>query len=319
MLGWALPAAAAASPVARPRPLCIPPDGLVELSGLAADGQHWFAVADDGQALRVVILDRDCDVVAEINAAIDPYDVEDLALGVDGTLWLADTGDNDLDRQTVALHRLSRDGHARLFRLTFPDGPHNTEALLLDRAGEPYLVTKDVLGPAQVYRPAGKLAAPGPTPLEQVAQVRLGPTGTPGGPIGRLGSMVVTAGTVSADGNVLALRTYTDAYLFRVPEGNVVRALSGEPVRVPLPGAPQGEAIALSPDGTLLVASEGLAPVRAVPDALDLLAGHSGSASAPPPAGRSTPPADEAWSIWSLVALVLAAVAVRMLFRKRPG
>ena len=31
-------------------------------------------------------------------AAVDPYDPEDLAVAADGTVWLADTGDNNAIR-----------------------------------------------------------------------------------------------------------------------------------------------------------------------------------------------------------------------------
>ncbi|MGH4012543.1 MAG: hypothetical protein ACRDSL_01105 [Pseudonocardiaceae bacterium] len=162
--------------------------------------------------------------------------------------------------------------------LTYPDGPHDAEALLLDQAGVPYLVTKELVGIARVYRPAGTLVEPGPTPLEQVATVRIEPTDTPGGPAGTIGSVLVTGGAVSADGQVIALRTYADAYLFAVPDGNLLAALATAPVRIPLPHEPQGEALALAPDGTLLSGSEGLsrsagrAPIRAVPGAAALVA-----------------------------------------------
>ncbi|HEX2297432.1 MAG TPA: hypothetical protein VHH34_02745, partial [Pseudonocardiaceae bacterium] len=239
------------------RQLCTPGGAeLAELSGLAAGTDRWFAVSDGGSALRVVVLrPADCEVIDEITAEVNPYDIEDLALAADGALWLADTGDNDLDRGTVALHRLTQDGDAELYRLTYPDGPHDAEALLLDRAGVPYVVTKD-LDTARVYRPAGALTEPGPTALEQVASLRLEPTDTPGGPVGSVGSELVTGGAVGADGHVVALRTYTDAYLFSAPRGDVVEALAGTPVRIPLPGEPQGEALALAPDGTLLSGSE---------------------------------------------------------------
>ncbi|HEY2765328.1 MAG TPA: hypothetical protein VGJ13_15160 [Pseudonocardiaceae bacterium] len=241
------------------RPLCTPTDpGLAELSGLASDGQRWYAVSDGGTRLRVLVLDpADCTVLDRITAEVDPYDVEDLALARDGALWLADTGDNDLKRSTVALHRLAPDGGARLYRLTYPDGPHDTEALLLDHTGVPYLVTKE-LGVARVYRPSGGLAEPGPTPLARVGTVRIEPTSTPGGPVGTVGSVLITGGAVSSDGLVVALRTYTDAYLFSAPGGDVLAGLATTPVRIPLPGEPQGEAVALTPDGTLLSGSEEL-------------------------------------------------------------
>jgi hypothetical protein len=54
-----------------------------------------------------------------------------------------------------------------------------------------------------------------------------------------------------------------------------VAALAGTPVRVPLPGEPQGEAIAFGPDGTLLSGSETrggvLGEIRAVPGAVGLV------------------------------------------------
>lgn len=264
------------------QPLCTPTEpALAELSGLATDGKHAFAVADGGQRLEVFVLDpASCRTVDVITAEVNPYDVEDLALSADGALWLADTGDNDLDRETVALHRLSPGGHATLFRLSYPDGPHDAEALLLDGSGVPHLVTKEPLGVAGVYRPAGPLIAPGPTPLQRVAVVRLGATDTPGGPAGAAGLVLVTGGAVGA--TVLALRTYTDAYLYPAPDGDVLAALTREPVRIPLPGEPQGEAIALAPDGTLLSASESGAagaPIRAVPGAAGLV-----------PAPPTTPP-----------------------------
>ncbi|WP_253776274.1 hypothetical protein [Goodfellowiella coeruleoviolacea] len=248
---------------------------LDELSGLASDGQHRYAVNDGGSSVRVFVLDRNCAVQRVINNPTDPYDVEDLARTADGTLWLADTGDNEKKRDTVALHALTPRGTSTLYRLVYPDGPHDSEALLVDRSGTPYLVTKNVLGAAEVYRPASPLTSPGPTPLERVASVSIRSTDTPGGPVaGVVGSVLVTGGAVSADGTVVALRTYTDAYLFSAPDGDVVAALGRTPVRIPLANEPQGEAIAFDPDGTLLSGSEGVGqPVRAVPGATALAAG----------------------------------------------
>ena len=73
-----------------------------------------------GDRLRVFELDRSCRVVRVVQAGIDPYDVEDLARAADGTLWLADTGDNGLNRSTVALERIRPGGAATLFRLSYP-------------------------------------------------------------------------------------------------------------------------------------------------------------------------------------------------------
>jgi len=248
---------------------------IAELSGMAADDDHWYAVNDGGSRISVYVLTRDCRVDRVITNRTDPFDVEDMALAADGTIWLADTGDNGKSRATVALHKVTEDGRATLFRLSYPDGQHDAEALLLGRDGVPHLVTKSPFGPALVYRPAGPLTSPGPTPLVRVGEVRLSSTATPGGPTtvpSAINSVLVTGGAVSADGGVVALRTYTDAYLYPAPDGDVVAALARQPARVPLPNEPQGEAIAFEPDGTLLSASEGTGQlVRAVPDAVDLV------------------------------------------------
>ncbi len=315
----------AAQPAGPIRALCTPPQPeLAELSGLATDGQRWFAVPDGGQRLEVFVLEPGtCDVEDVITADINPYDVEDLALAADGTLWLADTGDNDRDRDTVALHRLAPDGEATLFRLVYPDRPHDAEALLLDSAGVPHIVTKELLGTAGVYRPAGPLQAPGPTSLVQVASVALGPTDTPGGPVGDTGSTLITAAATSADGSVLALRTYTDAYLYPVGGGDVVAALDRPPVRIALPGEPQGEAMALTPDGTLLSGSEGGAPIRAVPDATTLVAPPQPEPAAPaadvPDVAQDEGAADAGLAPWpaAVLAAVVATILVALVARRR--
>jgi hypothetical protein len=57
-----------------------------------------------------------------------------------------------------------------------------------------------------------------------------------------------------------------------VTDGDIAEAFTRDPVRVPLPDEPQGEAIAFTPEGTLLSASEGSGePLRAVPDAVSLV------------------------------------------------
>lgn len=300
---------------------------LAELSGLAADREFRYAVGDGGSRLQVFVLRKDCSVQRVITAAVDPFDVEDLAIGPDGRIWLADIGDNDQRRETIALHVLSPDGAPQLYRLTYPDRPHDAEALLLDRDGQPYVITKDAFGGSGVYRPAGPLQAPGPTPLELVTSVRFSRSATTGGPVGSIGSMIITGGATSADGQVVALRTYTDAYLFDASKGDLVQALQSQPVRVPLPDEPQGEAIAFEPDGTLLSGSEradaGPQPLRAVPDATALLRTAvqppptTAAPSSSAPSAEATAPTRSSLSDWQavLIAVIGAAAVVVVISR----
>ncbi len=247
------------APVAAPQPRCQVTDArLAELSGLVAVGDRLLAINDGGDQVAVHVLDAACQVVDVQTAAVDPFDPEDLAVGPDGTLWVADVGDNAAARPTVALVALRPDGTTSLYRLTYPDGPHDAEALLLAPDGTPYVVTKEVLGASSVYRPAAPLVDGGTVEMGKVAGIDVTLTGTPGGPVGRAGQLMITGGAVSPDGTRLAVRTYTDAYVWPLSGADVVGALATEPVRIALPESPQGEAISFTADSAaLLVAGEG--------------------------------------------------------------
>ncbi|OZM74657.1 hypothetical protein CFN78_05025 [Amycolatopsis antarctica] len=308
-----VPAASAEPPA--PRTVCTVDDPrLAELSGMVADEDHVYAVSDGGTRIEIVVLGRDCARQRVINAETDPFDVEDLARGADGTFWLADTGDNRKRRETVALHAVTPDGAATLYRLRYPDGAHDAEALLLDGAGVPYIVTKNVLGGSGVYRPVGPLSSPGPVDLEKVGSLDIESTDTPGGPVGSAGSVLVTGAASAADGSVVAIRTYTDAYLYAVPDGDVLAAFGREPVRVPLPGERQGEAIAFAPDGALLAASEGAGePLRSVPEAAALATARSAEdgdtpEGSPEPAGAGEAASADGAGIPALPAAVISVL-----------
>lgn len=298
-----------------PVELCATSDPrLAELSGLAAGAEGRWAVVDGGRRVQVFQLAPDCSVQQVLVGGVDPYDVEDLARAPDGIFWLADTGDNDRRRSTVALISLSADGTARLHRLTYPDGPHDAEALLVDSAGVPLLVTKEPAAPAGIYRPNGPLAEHVPTPLSRVGQLDLPPSSTAGGPVGGVGSRLVTGGASTADGRLAALRTYTDAWLFAAPDGDLLAALGRPPVQVPLPGEPQGEAIAFGPDGTLLSGSESppgaVGKLRAVPGAV-ALAGLAPPTTEPPPDAAPPAPRSGVGPLQGIVvALALSALIV---------
>ncbi|MFC3894196.1 hypothetical protein ACFOWZ_22185 [Lentzea rhizosphaerae] len=315
-----------------PPPVDVCPVAMQELSGLTSDGKQLFAVSDsDNGTLRIQVMGRDCVINRTITAPVDPFDVEDLAMTPDGTLWASDTGDNNKSRSTVALHKVSPSGAVERFRVTYPDGKHDAEALLIDKAGIPYIVTKEPIGSALVYRPTAPLQTDISVPLEQVARVTLSTTDTPGGPLeGTLDSRLVTGAASTADGSVIALRTYTDAYLFPVPDGDLAKALSGDPVRVPLPNESQGEAIAFDPDGTLLSASEGVGtPIRAVAGAAALAQPPAPTTTTPPPVADQpqTSPQESSdrassWQNWPLALtlgglVLVAALVIGLRLRRR--
>ncbi len=309
-----LPAAAEgadAAPYGEPSTRCeITDPRLPELSGLASAGDTMLAMDDGGDRAEVYVLDGSCAVGEVRSSDVDPYDPEDLALGSDGTIWLADTGDNNQTRETVALIGLRPDGSHTLTRLTYPDGPHDAEALLLAPDGTPYLVTKEVLGASAVYRPDAPLADGATVPMSQVLRMGFTLTGTPGGPVGRAGQLLVTGGAVSPDGQRIALRTYTDAYVWPLSGSDVVGALGGSPARVPLPESPQGEAITFAANSRdLLVSGEGLpATVTLVP-----ASGSLEPAAATAPAENASADGALAGSVSPLTAGLVAALVATVL------
>jgi hypothetical protein len=322
VLGCPLSAAAEEAAAAPAAQCQITDPRLPEVSGLVAVGDRMLAMNDGGDKVVVYLLDAHCQVIDVHTAAVDPYDPEDMAVADDGTVWVADIGDNNAVRTTVALLALHPDGSTGVYRLTYPDGPHDAEALLLAPDGTPYLVTKELLGASGVYRPASALVDGGTVVLDKAATVTMTFTGTPGGPVGQSGQLLVTGGAVAADGRHLALRTYTDAYVWPLAGDDVVGALAAAPVRIPLPDSPQGEAITFSADNlNLLVASEGLpSDLTRVPLTAEVV-----DAPQPPPTGSVPSSADLTSSGLSLLtsALIAAAVATVVVWvggrlRRRP-
>lgn len=314
--GDVVPAAAegAVAPYGEPTTPCSVTDTqLPEISGIATtSGATTLAMNDGGDAVTVYELDAACTVVAQRSAAVDPYDPEDLALAADGTVWLADTGDNRLSRETVAMIALRPDGTAEVYRLSYPDGARDAEALLLAPDGTPYLVTKEILGNSGVYRPTAALNAATTVPMERVADLTVELSGTSGGPVGRAGQLMVTGGAVSPDGAVLALRTYTDALVWSLSGSDVPGALAAAPTRVALPESPQGEAITFAADGrSLVVSGEGLpAAVTQLP-AVGALAPAAATGPAVVSAQQLTGQGSSGLSPWT--AGVIAAVAAAVL------
>jgi hypothetical protein len=295
---------------------------LAELSGLVAVGDRLLAMNDGGDELAVYLLDAACQVIDAHTAPVDPYDPEDMAVAADGTVWLADTGDNTATRTTIALLAMRPDGTTGVYRLTYPDGPHDAEALLLAPDGTPYIVTKEVLGASGVYSPASPLVDGGTVALARVAAVNLTFTGTAGGPVGQASQLLVTGGAVATDGRHLALRTYTDAYVWTLTGSDVVGALAAAPVRIPLPAAPQGEAISFTADSlSLLVGSESLpSDLTRVPLSAELVVEAQAPPTGPVPSFTDLTSSGLSPITSAVIAAAVATIVVWIggLVRRRP-
>ncbi|GIE34654.1 hypothetical protein Ait01nite_076990 [Actinoplanes italicus] len=343
-------------PAAAPERVCrVTDDRLVEISGLVTDGAGYVVVndgADEDSGRRIFFLDRGCKVTRALKYPSRPRDTEDLARGSDGTLWVGDIGDNNRERTTIAVWRLAPGANSpELLRMSYPDGAHDAEALLVAGDGTPVVITKDPFT-AGLYVPDGPLKATSTTPMRRAGVFGIPVTGTDN-PFGFRGRLVVTGAGSSPDGRRVALRTYADAFELDVaaPEtaAGLIQAISeGSPRRVELPNEPQGESIAYSTDGTaLLTVSEvtgqsgddGVPLLRyALPDAPRPVTPASPAAPATtapspaPAAARADPPAAEsaaasaarrvpAGAIIAGLGLAVAAVAIAVIAarRRRPA
>ncbi|MFB9739920.1 hypothetical protein ACFFOU_02205, partial [Pseudonocardia sulfidoxydans] len=294
---------------------------LAELSGLVVDGTAGaptvWAMADGGRRTAAYAIDpATCAVTDSRTATTDPLDPEDLARGPAGALWVADIGDNTASRATVAVITLPATGASKLYRLSYPDGPRDAEAMLVGTDGVPVIVTKDAVGPAGVYRTPGPLTGTGPTVMQRVGDVSLPASDTPGGPLGGIGSRLVTGGSVSPDGRTVALRSYTDAWLYPVAEpgdaGAIVDALKAAPTRIPLPDEPQGEAVALDATGALWSGSETRSGTPGALRSVDGAVAFIAAGAAEAPAAPADPAEKDAVS-WSSPAMIGAVSTAAVL------
>ncbi|MCM4076147.1 hypothetical protein [Paractinoplanes hotanensis] len=257
----ALAAGGAQAGRAAPATVCAIGDKrLDELSGMVAQGDGYVVVndgVDQASHRKIFFLNSRCRVTRAVSYPSRPRDTEDLARAADGTLWIGDIGDNGGSRSTIALWKLAPGAKSpTLYRLTYPDGPHDAEALLAAPDGTPVIVTKNA-GAAGLYTPAGPLSRGKATRLTRAGAVDLPPS-TTSNPFSFLGRAYITGAATSPDGRHVALRTYADAFEFDVSGNDVVKALtSTTPRQIPLPDEPQGESVTYSADGrSLLTVSE---------------------------------------------------------------
>jgi hypothetical protein len=254
----AAPARAAVS-YSTPGLLCSVTDHrLREISGLVETGPGvMFAINDKAPAL-IYRLDERCAIVSTLSLHEPVLDTEDLAVGPDGSLWVGDIGGNKFSRTTVTLYQRLPHGGVEQYDLSYPDGPHDAEALLISRLGQLVIVTKKQNGQSLIF--SAQLPLAPSSPLTLLGGVDVGALRPE-----HRGSRCVTGGAVSRDGGHFALRTYTTAYEWDAPDGDIIAALRGaQPRPVELAPTKQGEAIAYSADGTeLLTGTERLpAPVH---------------------------------------------------------
>lgn len=249
--------------------------GLNEITGMVATAKGIYAV-QGGHAVR-----PDTVVVWTVNAStcqatsedhgFYPVDPQDLAIGSDGALWIADIGagvGGENIRPRVALERVEMGGTkpAVPYRALYPDsGKFHAEAMLLDGHDNPIIIAQQS-GKGILYTPDRPLVPDietGLPKLTKVGEFVPAKTGT-ANPLGEAGQARVTGAAKSPDGSRVVIRTASDAYEFAVgADGNIVKAITeGTPLITPLPGEENGTAISYSVDGaSFLTLSASARPV----------------------------------------------------------
>lgn len=249
-------------------------DEVNEASGLghsAANPGVLWTHNDSGDSARIFAMTEDGTHLGEFHISAPARDWEDLALGWDETIggpavYIGDIGDNPSSREDIRVVVVAEPSvsptqapveaeldPAAVLELTYPDGAHNAEMLGLDPVtGDLIIVTKDGSGATAVYRkPAPHIDATS-TELEFVAELQFGTA-----PLS--GNSSTTGGDFSVLGDQIAIRTYSDLYLWRRDQSDsLAETFATEPCDLEPPSERQGEAMTFTADGAgYVLVSEG--------------------------------------------------------------
>lgn len=246
--------------------VCTPASGPVALSSLSeasgiaigeAPANRLWMHNDSGQPVLFAV-DGNGKPAGRITlSGATVEDWEAIAAGPCGKascLFVGDIGDNDAKRPRVTIYRVAEPSQvngsvkAEAFHASYPDGPHDAEALLVAPDGTLFIVTKGDTGPVAVYKFPRELRTDSTMKLERV-----------GKPLAEkaTGNTRVTDGAFSADGRWVVLRT-NNTLAFYAGE-DFVKGNFRESHRMSLSALkePQGEAVAFGRGNTVYLGGEG--------------------------------------------------------------
>jgi hypothetical protein len=242
--------------------------GSSELSGLAAshtvDGLLWTHGDHGGTADIYSVSATTAAAHGTLHLETTPEDWEDIATGpcIEGRcIYVADTGDNDLNRASIAIVVVPEPASDPIgviatsfvkYDVMYPDGPHNVEAVFIDPRDQiVYAIEKVTSKHANVYKLP--LIATTTSLAVMVAQLTI-PGDDP---------RVTAADLVIDDCNArLAIRTYGALYELRAAAtATIPELLGGALATMPVADEPHGEAVAYSANGhAYFTTSEGELP-----------------------------------------------------------
>ncbi|WP_238158301.1 hypothetical protein [Kribbella voronezhensis] len=239
-----------ADPLPAPKKLfTIRDERIDESSGLAKSQRYvgiWWTVNDSGDTARVFGINAAGKVKAELSFKAPVKDVEAIAVDREGTIYIADIGDNKSTRDMIEVYtipepdKLEDATNVKFHRYDFkyPDGAHDAETLLIHpESRQMFIVTKVAKGLGGFYAGPETASREGTNELTKMADAPAG----------------VTDGTFMPEGETVVLRSYVD--IARVNWGEVPKVVG----RAATPLA-QGESVAVGPDAddnSVLVGSEG--------------------------------------------------------------
>lgn len=290
---------------------------IIESSGLVVTGGEVVTVNDSGDSARFFVVDPATgETVGTVCYDGQGRDVEALAPAGNGHVWVGDIGDNFAAHESVEVHRVpivrgDSTVSGETYRLAYPDGPRDAEALLSHpRSGRLFIASKAVFG-GGFYAAPETLDDSGTNRLELIGE------DVPG---------LVTDGAFFPDGRHLILRNYTTAFVMAFPSLEEIGSFS-------LPSQQQGEGIAVSPSGEILLSSEGvestllrvglpaeirdqMEPEERADDGLAAGASPSGTDRPQPRGGHGEAearPDPWPWAIGGLVGVIAMFVLIRSL------
>ena len=225
---------------------------IKEASGIAGSkinpGYLWVH-EDSGTPTQLLLL-KDGGTLSKsiFISGADNIDWEDMSLakGPDPSLnyiYLADVGDNPLNRTEYAVYRFGEPSLATdtvhvfdKIRFQYPDGRHDAEAIMVENTTKDiYILTKSD-NPAGIY----KLGYPqSTTSINQALS------------LGRLLFGGVTGAAMSSDGTEIIIKTYPALnYFVRAAGENVEKSLQKTHTSLAYKLEPQGEAVAFAADNS---------------------------------------------------------------------
>jgi hypothetical protein len=246
---------------------------LNEISGVAVSQRHQnilYVHNDSGDSSRFFAINPEGKLIttyyfkAKLNGFAGVLDCEDIAVGPgpekgQSYIYLADIGDNLVWRSTLQVYRFKEPAllpradtlTADILNLTYPNGKHDAETILIDPLDKLiYIISKreDSVG---VYTCALNFKNKDNVVLQQKCKLHFDNKGK---------KNWIVSGAIAADGTQVLLKSLQQVYYWkRLPNEPIYKTLQRTPkIQTAFVSHGQEEGIAFSPDGnSYYVTAEG--------------------------------------------------------------